>query len=146
FHLIVKLAIAAKDFHFAISERIPSRANAGSDFVAPAEVDRRADAALRLVFRGQSFLFNTKAGIDGEAACDGPRVLEKERVIVASNVPPGADVVDADVPELALANSIFRYERSTVCGASSALRRIRAAVSNKKIHARNVVVLIDVVG
>ncbi len=52
FHLVVELAVAAEDFHFAIAERIPRYTDARRDFIGPAEIDWRADAAAGLIFRG----------------------------------------------------------------------------------------------
>ncbi len=67
-------------------------------------------------------------------------------MIVAGYGAAGSYVVNADVAELALALPIFGDESSAVRGADGTLGRIRAALPDEEIDARDVVVLVDVVG
>src|SRR5215467_6087935 len=97
-HDVEELAIAGEDLPLAILQRIPRKADAGSNFVTPVEFDRLADPTRGLIFRRQEFVLKTDSSVDGNAVPNRPRVLHKQSVVHAGCFAVGADVVQVHVP------------------------------------------------
>src|SRR5262249_7549180 len=90
-HDVEEVPEAAEDFDLAVSEHIKRSAKAGSQFLPPTEAD---SLEARHTVIGRQILFvHPQPEIEGEAAIDGPGILEIKRVVPAADFARGRDQI-----------------------------------------------------
>ena len=127
FHDVVELAVAGKDLELAVVQHVVGAADAGSNFLTPAEIER---GEARRIVRRHVLLIEADAQVQSQAMSDVPGILKIDgmRSLLSGAGVGNGLAADDEVPVPALADRLTE------------VRQVRGhdAVAGRSVGDRNV--------